>query len=818
MASTVVLAVAGSRSGRRIKISAVALFPAVFVVLTALQLLPLPPGLGDRLDPRGAALLAQGGGGTAGWRPLTLDSPATVQVLARSVAAFLTFVLAYHWAAKRTGRSLFLRAVAITGVAAVVIGLGHRILAITTIYGLFTNGRHAALLTGPFVNANHTAEFLELATFTAIACARQSATTITRASWFGAAAISAAGALATLSRSSVFALGIGVAVLILGRTVERVPELSTPLPPRRGWLAVVVGLIAVGVIAVSIGAGQLLDRFRANAVGSDMRLGVWRDSLTVLRAHPFGIGRQAFDVVYPIYRTMEIGRPVRFSFVENEPLQMLIDFGYWGFALVVCAAVLPLRHLAKHGRRDGLELGLLAGVTAIAAHSVTDFGLETLGVLLPFMAVLGTLLGRNHPVSPLPDLATLPESTDHQRTTRVVLAGLGGAVIVGCLSLWATVRSSGRDFDAELKGVVGAHDRREVIWAARQAHPLDYYYPLVLSTVEPLVSPNGGPSPRLRALNQALRLCANCPEVHLQVARTMWRLGRRPQALSEWATATRNQPAIFRQSLDELTRLGAQPLELTRLADDNPQRILEVAQFILVRPHPERAAPVIDSASAMGAPKLEVALLRARMDLSTNADAELTGKALADARSLAPDDSRVALLDAEYMVRQGGKDAASVALATVERALDRKPSDLDLQRKRIELVSRFERWTAAERAILGYKQALQEVGRSTVEANLAAAGIYVALGRVRDAMAEFRIATMASPDDAGLWRQFASTAEAARYFTVARDAYAEVMRLAPDKQASEALRRMDDEQAAARLGIRRDTAGHIVPRADAPGP
>jgi predicted Zn-dependent protease len=196
----------------------------------------------------------------------------------------------------------------------------------------------------------------------------------------------------------------------------------------------------------------------------------------------------------------------------------------------------------------------------------------------------------------------------------------------------------------------------------------------------------------------------------------------------------------------------------------------------------------------------------------------VTGKVLGQARLLAPDDGRVALLDAEYTVKQGGKDAASVALATVERALDRTPSDLDLQRKRIELVSHFERWSAAERAILGYKQALQELGRSTVEANVAAAGIYLTLGRVRDAIAEFRIATMADPDNVGLWRQFASTAEAARHFTVARDAYAEVVRLAPDKQAIEALRRIDDEQAAQRLGMRRDQAAGILPKPDSLGP
>ena len=179
---------------------------------------------------------------------------------------------------------------------------------------------------------------------------------------------------------------------------------------------------------------------------------------------------------------------------------------------------------------------------------------------------------------------------------------------------------------------------------------------------------------------------------------------------------------------------------------------------------------------------------------------------------LAPDDARVAVLDAEHKMRTDGKEAGSAALAIVERALDRTPSDLDLQRKRIEIVS-HQRWSAAERSILGYKQALQEVGRSTVEANLAAAGIYLTMGRVRDAMTEFRIATTADPQNTGIWRQYAAAAEAARYLVVARDAYGEVMRLAPDNQVSEALRRIDDAQAAERLGMMKDARIRTLPKA-----
>ena len=87
--------------------------------------------------------------------------------------------------------------------------------------------------------------------------------------------------------------------------------------------------------------------------------------------------------------------PLRFAFVENEPLQLLIDGG-WVFFCSSAAAVgcRRLAHRTPLARRDKIEAALIAGLFAVLVHSLFDFGLETLGVLLPFAAVFGTVLGR----------------------------------------------------------------------------------------------------------------------------------------------------------------------------------------------------------------------------------------------------------------------------------------------------------------------------------------------------------------------------------------------------------------------------------------
>ena len=61
---------------------------------------------------------------------------------------------------------------------------------------------------------------------------------------------------------------------------------------------------AVVLGAAALGADQLVDRFKTD--GGDRPTcasRLWRDSLRVLAAHPLGIGRGAFDRVFPVYRT-----------------------------------------------------------------------------------------------------------------------------------------------------------------------------------------------------------------------------------------------------------------------------------------------------------------------------------------------------------------------------------------------------------------------------------------------------------------------------------------------------------------------------------
>ena len=61
--------------------------------------------------------------------------------------------------------------------------------------------------------------------------------------------------------------------------------------------------------------------------------------------------------------------PKRFQFRPGWPV----------LAILVLLSGAAYR-IARHGRRDVMEAALCAGLVAVLAHSLVDFGLETLGV------------------------------------------------------------------------------------------------------------------------------------------------------------------------------------------------------------------------------------------------------------------------------------------------------------------------------------------------------------------------------------------------------------------------------------------------------
>ncbi len=768
--------------GRTLRIGLGALLPLAFLVIPLLQSIPIPMGVRALFDHAGNTLLQDDQlVPTAAW-PLSLDPPSTRIYVGRAALGLMAFLFAYHLASGQSRRHLVLRTLGGAALLGVAIGLGHRILGVSRVYGSFSASLRP-LLTGPFVNPNHTAEFFELGAFICLACSFQRATALNRVGWLIGTLLCAGGAAATMSRGAVLALSM--AVVLFGFLRYFGSEGSTSIGRRRAslaWGGLLLALVLIG--AGALGAGRLVDRFRTDAVSTDIRLQVWSQSLRVLAAHPFGIGRGAFDCVFPIYRSLRMPFPLRFAFVENEPLQILIDCGWLFTLILVAASGVVVGLVVRHGRRDEIEASLIAGLFAVVVHNTVDFGFETLGILLPFMAVLGVVLGR------LPASAQDPARSSRWSVVRPwAFAGLACA---GALFGVAAITShSNDDFDALLRKNMPLAAERAVLMRAEETHPLDYLYALSDARLQPLKGAPGSPSPRLHALNRALRLCPSCELVHVEVARSLWRIGLRPQALLEWRTAAEIQPVLFASIMGELFNLGAKPQELAAVASTSGPRTLELVSFLSGLGRVADAFVVIDQADALGAPHGEILLARAELEIKAGRLNE-AGRTLAAARTDAVNDPKMAELASQLVLSTEGGAGADKALALLDAAAVRFPTDVTIQRQRIDLVIAYQKWNAASRAVDGLKQALYQLGGSPAEAYIAGARIAVRLGHLSEALSDYRIALSDYGDVTKYWIEYAQTAEASGRDDVARDAYLQAARLSPQSpEVTAALHGLD---------------------------
>jgi tetratricopeptide (TPR) repeat protein len=365
----------------------------------------------------------------------------------------------------------------------------------------------------------------------------------------------------------------------------------------------------------------------------------------------------------------------------------------------------------------------------------------------------------------------------------VVYAGVVATATVAGIALLLT--PSARDYDALLRGPPAA-DRPALVRAALAAHPTDNQYALLAATLEPLQTTGGGLSPRLVGLNRALRLCPNCPAGHREVARNLWRLGRRQQALLEWrAVVTLDRPALA-WVFDELQKSGARPEELATLADDENR--FELCRCLLGQRMFEAVKNLL--AGRADQKGVEFRLVQASLAL---AEKDIPGARQASQQALAagPTDARAALTAAEVEILDGKLDAA---LGLLRAGLLSAPTNLELNRKLLALLMQTDRWEAVDRALDGLRAALLEHGVPLVEANIAAAQVFERRGQYPRAVSEYRAATVQSPGNVGLLLTLGRLAQMAGQVTVAIDAYRDVLRRAPDNSAARgALSRMRGE-------------------------
>jgi O-antigen ligase len=166
--------------------------------------------------------------------------------------------------------------------------------------------------------------------------------------------------------------------------------------PRSFWIitAVIIGMVAF--FSLRIGVDPILERFLRISKDSS-RLDFWRDSLVIVKDHPFGTGLATFRQVFPVYNVSTISEATPY-YAHNDYLQLLVETGWIGFAAFVGGFYVFLIRSFRKVRQMRLQadplgfflaVGALSGLVSIAFHSFFDFNLQMPANCVYFVMLMG---------------------------------------------------------------------------------------------------------------------------------------------------------------------------------------------------------------------------------------------------------------------------------------------------------------------------------------------------------------------------------------------------------------------------------------------
>ncbi|HYJ08183.1 MAG TPA: O-antigen ligase family protein, partial [Polyangiaceae bacterium] len=370
-----------------------ALILAALAAYTLLQAVPLPASLLSRLAPANAEVwagaLAPFRESGPSWASLSLDPGASyVEALkwllyaaVFATAAALGYRRGAHWGA---------RLVFVSGVLVALSSLIHRLLGATTVYGVYEPvGEFAREKIGPLLNPNNLSGYLNIAVFCGFGLFVMRRPPFPR--WIVAlgvalrlGALLEAGSRGGLAAFALGILALGPALAIARRAAD--PTLADRAIVRWGVTAVVGGGLALALLALSSQGAKVLGDHNVEKI----KLLPW--ARPMLAEHPwFGIGRGAFESVFPEYRTGQAN--VIYTHPENFVVQWLCEWGipFGLVALVALAFALRPRQLGfgQHAVASGVVVALFA----LLAQNLVDLGLEVPAIPLAAATALGACWG-----------------------------------------------------------------------------------------------------------------------------------------------------------------------------------------------------------------------------------------------------------------------------------------------------------------------------------------------------------------------------------------------------------------------------------------
>jgi O-antigen ligase len=301
------------------------------------------------------------------------------------------------WVAAAEGRSptlRFLRVLVIIGVAEAILGLAQHLISPGWIFGYVNT---AYRVSGTLINHNHFAGLLEMFIPVTFGFAYIGAVRFRDAArsyvYLLAGAVMGLALLFSTSRMGIFSFFMTMfflAILLRARQSRR--RLAV------GFTLTVVGLVMAA--ALWVGIDVVLQRYAEllgeEAILREGRLLVYRDTVRMIREHPFGVGLGNYQDRFREYQTY---RPdLLFDHAHNDYLETAAEWGlpfaigFWSFIGFAFVRAVRLFLASRSAEQGGILLGCIGAVFSILVHSLADFNLQIPSNAMLFFSFVGISL------------------------------------------------------------------------------------------------------------------------------------------------------------------------------------------------------------------------------------------------------------------------------------------------------------------------------------------------------------------------------------------------------------------------------------------
>jgi len=536
-----------------------------------LQALPLPMALLERLAPQNAdvwarSLLPFGEPGPR-FASLSLDPDSTL-VEALKWSSYAAIFTAAAAVSARRGIATGLVTVFGSALAVALTTVVHGLAELTQVYGFYeASVPLPPWHVGPLINPNTLAGYLNLGALAGMGLALMHDPIAPRWLLASGVAFLVAVDVTSASRGGVVTLLFGVLLLVALLRARAARRGHGGVDPSLRWL--LGAALAGGVLLAALGGTRATWAELHDKNLDKLEMVLW--ALPVLRDHPiFGIGRGAFESVFPAYRA----KPghVTFAYLEDFPAQWLVEWG----APVALAALLAFAFALRPSRlgvlRSRSSACAFTGVVVVLLQNLVDLSLEIPALCYAVAVVLGAAWGDR--------ARSRPSRVLSARTPRKFARFAPAVALCVGLALSASAFAIGHpDVAAEREAVRRAYDETNItnptahdalkgmLRAAMQRHPAEPYFPLVGA----LAAFQSKRESALPWLQRTLERGHMNGRAHLLLAQVLAARGARRQALLELRIAVGQDRSLLGPAGQFAARCSKDFDELLGAAPEGPE-------------------------------------------------------------------------------------------------------------------------------------------------------------------------------------------------------------------------------------------------------